>query len=306
MDKTLIGIVAHPGKGDAPHAVYLLDECLKQHGVQTVIDHATEEICRHKGVKMRTGRVEDFAHECSMIVALGGDGLILNLAHRLRTSMVPVFGLNLGTLGFLTCMHWSQYEEAVKTIVEQRYAVSMRTMLSAKGLRAGKQTIWEDFALNDIVLSRGPSSQLIRLQTWIGDDFLTEFYADGLIVATPTGSTAYSLSAGGPIMSPESGTIVITPICPHVLTNRSVITRDDARILVEAERPTVVSADGREGVALEPGDQVSIARSDVCLPLVTLPGLSFYQVLREKMNWAGSNLKTNELPPGDYPAKESK
>ncbi len=291
MDKTVIGIVAHPGKSEAAEAVRLLDSCLRRHGVETRIDKATAKLAALEDSRSGADAVEDFARECAMIVALGGDGLILNIAHRLRDSMVPVFGLNLGTLGFLTCMHWSQYEEAAKTIVERHFVVSKRTMLAAQCLRGGEETIFEDLALNDIVLSRGPSSQLIRLQTWIDDDFLTEFYADGLIVATPTGSTAYSLSAGGPILSPESGTIVITPICPHVLTNRSMITRDDARIIVEAERPTVVSADGREGVALEPGDRVIIARSEVCLPLVTLPDLSFYRVLREKMSWAGSNFE---------------
>jgi NAD+ kinase len=291
MDKTVIGIVAHTGKSEAAEAVRLLDSCLRRHGVETRIDNATAKVATLEDSRSGAGAVEHFARDCSMVVALGGDGLILDVAHRLRDSMVPVFGLNLGTLGFLTCMHWSQYEEAVKRIVERRFVVSKRTMLAARCLQGGTEMISEDLALNDTVLSRGPSSQLIRLQTWINDDVLTEFFADGLIVATPTGSTAYSLSAGGPILSPESGTIVITPICPHVLTNRSVITRDDARIIVEAERPTVVSADGRGGVALEPGDRVVIARSEVCLPLVTLPDLPFYHVLREKMNWAGSNFK---------------
>ena len=147
--------------------------------------------------------------------------------------------------------------------------------------------------LNDVVLSRGEVSRLIRLQTRVNGEVLTEFNADGLIVATPTGSTAYSLSAGGPILAPESGAFVITPICPHVLTNRSIIVDEDAIIEIEVterEYPVFLTVDGREPLKIETGTRVEIKKSGRVLPLASLPGVSFFGVVRQKLKWSGSNI----------------
>jgi len=148
-------------------------------------------------------------------------------------------------------------------------------------------------ALNDAVISRGDLSRLIRLNAKVNGEALTEFNADGLIIATPTGSTAYSLSAGGPILSPESGVFVITPICPHVLTNRSVIVSDSSVIEISPgsmEYPTFLSVDGREPVRLPPRAQVVIRRAKTILQLGFLPDVSFFSVLRHKLKWTGSNI----------------
>jgi NAD+ kinase len=143
------------------------------------------------------------------------------------------------------------------------------------------------------VLSRGEVSRLIRLKTRVNGEPLTEFNADGLIVATPTGSTAYSLSAGGPILSPESGALVITPICPHVLTNRSIIVGEDAFIEIEAserEYPVYLTVDGRDPLHIEAGAVVEVRKSDRVLPLASLPEVSFFSVVRQKLKWSGSNV----------------
>ena len=148
-------------------------------------------------------------------------------------------------------------------------------------------------ALNDVVLSRGEVSRLIRLRTRVNGEALTDFNADGLIIATPTGSTAYSLSAGGPILAPQSGVFVITPICPHVLTNRSLIVEDSSVIEVEPgepDYPIYLTIDGRSPVLLEFGSVVRIRRSDKILPLAVLPQVSFFSVVRQKLKWSGSTI----------------
>jgi NAD+ kinase len=147
--------------------------------------------------------------------------------------------------------------------------------------------------LNDAVLSRGELSRLIRLRTSVDGEVLTEFNADGLIVATPTGSTAYSLSAGGPILAPESGVFVITPICPHVLTNRSIIVSESSLIEVEASEPdypVYLTVDGRDPLRIDAGATVAIQKAAKTLPLAVMPNVSFFSVVRQKLKWSGSNI----------------
>jgi NAD+ kinase len=204
----------------------------------------------------------------------------------------PIFGINIGSLGFLTCLNSSAYLEAVGSIVSGKFALSERALLSVE-ITKGTECVHRTVALNDAVISRGEISRLIRLRTRVNGAPLTEFNADGLVVATPTGSTAYSLSAGGPILEPQSGVFVITPICPHVLTNRSVIVGDRSVIEVEASEPNssvFLTLDGRSPVPLEFGSTVTIRRSEKVLPLAVLPELSFFGVVRQKLKWSGSTI----------------
>jgi NAD+ kinase len=207
-------------------------------------------------------------------------------------NLKPIFGINVGSLGFLTCVNSSAYREAVEAIVSGRISYSKRALLSVE-LRTNKRVFSTVHALNDAVISRGDLSRLIRLNAKVNGEALTEFNADGLIIATPTGSTAYSLSAGGPILSPESGVFVITPICPHVLTNRSVIVSDSSVIEISpgsTEYPTFLSVDGREPVRVPSKAEVVIRRAKVMLQLGFLPDVSFFSVLRHKLKWTGSNV----------------
>jgi NAD+ kinase len=178
----------------------------------------------------------------------------------------------------------------VEAIANRKFQLSERTLLQVEVFRDGKRAT-RRIALNDAVVSRGELSRLIRLAVRIGDDPVTEYNADGLIVATPTGSTAYSLSAGGPILAPDSGVFVVNPICPHVLTNRAVITNDATPIeIVPADQRSSVflTLDGQVVHELEPGDLLRITKANKTLPLAMLPGMSFYEVLRQKLKWSGA------------------
>ncbi len=204
----------------------------------------------------------------------------------------PIFGINVGSLGFLTCASSLTYREAVECIAKDRINFSQRVLLEAR-VHLGDKRTSKMIALNDAVLSRGEVSRLVLLRTRVNGEALTEFNADGLIVATPTGSTAYSLSAGGPILDPESGVFVITPICPHVLTNRSIIVAEGSIIEIEAsdpEYPVFLTVDGRTPIHVEQGSIVTIRKAKRTLPLASLPDASFFSVVRQKLKWSGSNV----------------
>jgi NAD+ kinase len=253
-----------------------------------LIEKETAELANEKAA----GSAEKVFERAELIVVLGGDGTILNVVAHAGENLKPIFGINVGSLGFLTCANSSAYREAVDAIANGRISYSERALLTVE-LRGEGETIASAKALNDAVVSRGDVSRLIRLQAKIDGESLTEYNADGLIVATPTGSTAYSLSAGGPILEPQSGVFVITPICPHVLTNRSVIVSDSAKIEitpVSTEYPTFLSIDGRAPLRIPVDGAVLISRAMVTLPLGFLPEVSFFGVLRQKLKWRGSNL----------------
>ncbi|MDP9005108.1 MAG: NAD(+)/NADH kinase, partial [Verrucomicrobiota bacterium] len=236
--------------------------------------------------------VADLGREADLLVVLGGDGTILHVVGQLDDVIKPVFGINVGSLGFLTCANSSTYSEAVECIAAGQMVFSDRTLLEVT-VRVGGTDPAIMTGLNDVVLSRGEVSRLVRLKTRVNGEALTEFNADGLIVATPTGSTAYSLSAGGPILAPDSGAFVITPICPHVLTNRSIIVGESATIEIEVserEYPVFLTVDGREPLRIAAGAVVEIKKSSRVLPLASLPGVSFFGVVRQKLKWSGSNI----------------
>ena len=227
-----------------------------------------------------------------LLVVAGGDGSILRVIGQLGETIKPIFGINVGSLGFLTCVSSSNYREAVECIAKDRINFSHRALLEARVILGDKRTN-KMLALNDAVLSRGELSRLVMLRTRVNGEPLTEFNADGLVVATPTGSTAYSLSAGGPILDPESGVFVITPICPHVLTNRSIIVADKSIIEIEASHPdypVYLTLDGRRPILVERESIVTVRRAKKTLPLASLPDASFFSVVRQKLKWSGSNV----------------
>jgi NAD+ kinase len=236
------------------------------------------------------GTVAELAARSDLLVVLGGDGTMLKVVMELPDAIPPIFGINLGTLGFLTCLGSADYLFAVETIVTGSYRLSQRTLLAVEVIRDG-ESIAKHRALNDAVISRGSLSRLIRLDVSIDDAPLTSYNADGLIVATPTGSTAYSLSAGGPVLAPHSGVFVITPICPHVLTNRSVIVGDKVTIEIAPTRDqdsVFLTLDGGNVVQVEAGDLIRLSKSPYELPLAMAPGMSFFEVLRQKLKWSGT------------------
>ncbi len=285
MRPQTVGLIAHTGKPGSPALVRAVQEEFSRASVRVLVESATAALVGDR----TTHSIPDLARDSELLVVLGGDGTILNVVGQLGDQMKPVFGINVGSLGFLTCAASAEYAEAVRCIVQGEMVFSHRTLLDVTVTsEAGEITVT---GLNDAVLSRGEVSRLIRLQTSVNGEALTEFNADGLIVATPTGSTAYSLSAGGPILAPESGALVITPICPHVLTMRPVIVSDDSMIEImpaQHESDVFLTLDGQRSVRVENGDVVRITKAPQRLALAMLPGMSFFEVLRQKLKWSGT------------------
>jgi len=288
MRPKTIGLIAHTGKEGVAELTRTLASELERAKLTVLLEAATAALAG-----LPDGRaVGDLGREAELLVVLGGDGTILHTVGQLGENIKPVFGINMGALGFLTCANSNAYADAVKCIAEGKMVFSERTLLDVSVKIAGGKSS-RMVALNDVVLSRGEVSRLVRLKTSVNGETLTEFNADGLVVATPTGSTAYSLSAGGPILAPESGAFVITPICPHVLTNRSIIVDENAVIEIEVterEYPVFLTVDGREPLRIECGTRVEIRKSKRVLPLASLPGVSFFGVVRQKLKWSGSNI----------------
>jgi NAD+ kinase len=288
MRPNKIGLIAHTGKPGVAELTGTLVKEFEAVGISVLLEADTAALAG-----MTSGRtIPDLAREADLLVVLGGDGTILHLVGQLGDNIKPVFGINMGALGFLTCANSAAHVEAVASVAGGKMVFSERTLLKVE-VKVPGQASATMTGLNDVVLSRGEVSRLVRLRASVNGEALTEFNADGLIVATPTGSTAYSLSAGGPILAPESGAFVITPICPHVLTNRSIIVGEDALIEIEVserEYPVFLTVDGREPLRIETGTIVAIRKSGQVLPLASLPGVSFFGVVRQKLKWSGSNI----------------
>ena len=282
-----VGILARTDKPQSATLVRSLAEALAGRGVEVLLENNTAALTGSPGVDDR-----QLASSCDLLLVLGGDGTILRALHRMRGVAPPIFGINVGSLGFLTGVSGEDWSRAVDSIAAGDFKLSSRTLLRVELERDGR--IVETFTgLNDAVVSRGHHSQLIKVEVRIDGEELSVYHADGLIVATPTGSTAYSMSAGGPLLLPDSACFVITPICPHVLTNRSTVVADTARLqlrVVGGGPGVTVNVDGQEIRAFAPGDVLHVARAAETLQLATLPGRTFSGVLREKLKWSGSNV----------------
>jgi len=288
MHAKTIGLIAHTGKPGVAELVNAVADEFSGHSMSILIEKETAALAG----KQSTLTMPELAKECDLLVVLGGDGTILNVTDHIADALKPIFGINVGSLGFLTGVSSAAVREAVEAIAKGKIAFSERALLEVNLGDAPSKTE-PMIALNDAVFSRGELSRLIRLRTRVDGEALTEFNADGLIIATPTGSTAYSLSAGGPILEPESGVFVITPICPHVLTNRSIIVSDDSVIEVEASErdyPVFLTIDGREPMRIAQGSVVTIRKAKRTLQLAALPNVSFFSLVRQKLKWSGSNI----------------
>src|SRR2546423_2347159 len=268
MHPKTIGLIAHPGKPGVGELIKSLTAEFARFSMSVLLEKETAAV---SGQRSET-TIAQLGGKADLLVVVGGDGTILNVTGQLGEESPPIFGINVGSLGFLTCASSPAFREAVECIAKGKMTFSKRALLEVV-LRDSKEKHQPMIGLNDAVLSRGELSRLIRLRTRVNGEALTEFNADGLIIATPTGSTAYSLSAGGPIMAPESGVFVITPICPHVLTNRSIIIREDSLIEVEVterDYPVFLTVDGRDPMRIKQGTIVVIRRARETLPLAVM------------------------------------
>ncbi len=284
----MIGLIAHSEKEEARAAVCGMIAELTRRNIEFALEKETATLAGRES----TLDERSLARKSELLVVMGGDGTILRVVHELGANIQPILGVNIGSLGFLTCAGLSEIPRAVESIVRKDFILSPRNLLTAQ-ITASAARKERFHGLNDVVISRGERSQLVKIQVQIDGAELTHYNADGLIIATPTGSTAYSLAAGGPILMPDSGAFVITPICPHVLTNRSTVVSDRSIIEVRLfvpEQKVFVSVDGRSSRAMRVGDVLRVAKSNRKLPLVMLPERSFPEVLRQKLKWSGSNV----------------
>jgi NAD+ kinase len=286
MDHKAVGIIAN---GTKPAAAALLGRVLSKltaMGREVVLEQSTASLLG----QVSEHSVRDLFRKCAFVVVLGGDGTLLQAVHEGSFPAPPVLGINTGTLGFLSGAGPADFDHVLEEWRTGGALISERSLLSVEVLR-GESPFWRARALNEAVVSRGERSRVIRLNVDIDGVMLTEYNADGLIVATPTGSTAYSLSAGGPVLAPDSGVFVVTPICPHVLTNRSLIVNERSTIEVRpgpAQEGACLTLDGRPPLPLAAGDLIRIRRSKQALRLVFPAGLPFFEVLRQKLKWSGT------------------
>lgn len=279
-----IGIIANRYKKGAKKALLTLCESLEKRDIKILLEKETAGI-----INLSTGvEASSFSECCDLVAVLGGDGTMLNAANQIGASTIPVAGINIGTLGFLTTCTDDEIDLFAESIAKKNYTHIERSLLRASVTKSNGD--WKTYrALNEITLTRGQTGRLVSLDAWVDGQLLNHYRADGLIVATATGSTAYSLSAGGPLIDPKADVFVITPICPHSLSNRSLIVSDQATVELapteESDCPMLFTIDGREIVEITSGDKISVERANISLPLLQLENRHFYSTLRQKLGW---------------------
>jgi NAD+ kinase len=277
-------IVSKQGKPDLSKVAGQVSGWLRDHGYTVTADAAAREFCFGSQTVERDDLVQarpDF------VVVLGGDGTLLSTARCVAHAGIPILGVNLGSLGFLTEVKQDEIEHALAEIDAGRAELSLRPMLHCQVQRGGECVATFD-ALNEIVLNQSAVARITDFELRVNGMFVSTYKADGLIIATPTGSTAYSLAAGGPILSPDVPGFVITPVASHALTNRPLVIQDtaviEARILVTREQ-AMLTVDGQDGTPLIESDVVCCRKSDYQVKLFKLAGRSFFDVLRMKLKW---------------------
>ena len=230
--------------------------------------------------------VAELGRDCDLAVVVGGDGTMLGIARQLAHFGTPMVGINQGRLGFITDVNISQYAEALVPMIAGDYEEERRTMLEGTVWRDDER-IFDGFAMNDVVVSRGTAASMVELKVNIGDEFVANFRSDGLIIGSPTGSTAYALSAGGPILHPGIAGWVLVPIAPHDLSNRPIVLPDTVEVSIEivAGRDASVSFDMQSLASLLHGDRISVRRSQHQVTFLHPRGWSYYATLRRKLHW---------------------
>jgi NAD+ kinase len=277
----VVGLVAKYHEPKAAEMVRWLVPWLEQRGKKVLVE---DGIARSGGMLCTK---KEMAGKADLIISLGGDGTLLNIAPLVERPDVPILGVNLGGLGFITEVGVSELESVLTRTLEGNFEVEKRMTLEVK-VRSEKTKPSTFRVLNDAVIAKGARSRIIDLETYIGDNLLCTYRADGLIISTPTGSTAYSLAAGGPIVEPTLGTMVLSPICPHTLTHRPIVLPGNAVIHVTLRSfgdTVILSPDGQQGVRLNNGDQVKIRDYGMPVSLIKIPSRSYYEILRDKLKW---------------------
>jgi NAD+ kinase len=265
-----VGIILKQDSGEALRIGIELTDWLQERGVTGVIDQITADM--------------------DLLVILGGDGTLLHVAYQASRYKIPVVGVNLGSLGFLTEVSVANRYEALEKILAGSVVMEDRLMLKSRLCRGESGTSEWYYALNDVVISKGSIDRLARMEAWADDEFITSYRADGLIFSTPTGSTAYNLSAGGPIIHPEMHAIMLTPICPFMLESRPVLLPQTVRLITRVVGPAddvKVIVDGRSTFDMADGEHLEVMAAEHPLRLVCSPHKGYFEILRSKLNWGG-------------------
>jgi NAD+ kinase len=276
-------IFSKPAKPELAQIVPELLRWLREHGYQVVVDQETSAYASGPEVVERAAVT---THNPKFVVVLGGDGTLLAAARAVAKAGIPVLGVNLGSLGFLTEVPLSDLYATLEAVDQNCCGMEARSMLECQLLRAGK-CVAQYHALNDVVVNKSSIARLADFDLYINQDFVSNYKADGLIVATPTGSTAYSLAAGGPVLMPSVEGFVITPVSPHALTHRPLVVRDSVEISIvvkAAEEHAFLSVDGQVGMPLMDGDRVMCRNSKHKVQLLRMKK-TFFDVLRAKLKW---------------------
>jgi NAD+ kinase len=281
---TRVGLVAKPDAAGAADALARLIAWLGSRGLPVVLEKETAGLV--PTAALPSVRKSDLAGQVDLLVVLGGDGTLLSMARAVGDLGVPILGVNLGDLGFLTATTLDEMLPAVEAALAGRMAIDERMLLSARHIRGGT-TVGEHTALNDVVITKSAMSRIINLHVAVEGGHATAYRADGLIVSTPTGSTAYCLSAGGPILFPTMDAIVLVPIASHTLTNRPIVLPATQRIEVTlmTDQEVMLTIDGQVGVPLRERDVVQISKAPGRVRLVRFPRTDFFSVLRTKLKW---------------------
>ncbi len=279
-----IGIVAKTDREDARTVVPRLLQWCAARGIQPVLDKETAGLCPEASVA--TARKPELPGQVDLLLVLGGDGTLLSVARLVGDLGVPILGVNLGGLGFLTALTAEELFPALEAYLNGELVIEERMMLGAVVSRQGER-LSDYVALNDVVVTKSAMSRIIRLEVAVDGQFATGYRADGLIISTPTGSTAYCLSAGGPIVFPTMDAMVLTPICSHTLTNRPIVLPATQRIEVTllTDQDVMLTLDGQVGFALKQADIVEVRRAASRIRLLRFPQKHFFSVLRTKLKW---------------------
>lgn len=285
-----VGIVANRQKKEVLSYVAFLTEWLGKRGIKTFVIHWSGEKINHS---VSVTDTKEISEKVDLVISLGGDGTLCRAAREFSPYHIPLLGINMGGLGFLTEIAASHAEQGLTKLINGKYRIEKRLMLEAS-IHRNRKKMNTSLALNDVVITRDALSRIIELETFVSGEFITTYSADGLIISTPTGSTAYSLSAGGPIVHPNLEVILLSPICAHTLAVRPLIISQDDTVEIALEHPSskvMLTIDGQIGFDLEDKDLVKVEKASCEVRLVRLEEKGFFKVLRKKLGWSGISYK---------------
>jgi len=284
-----IGVIVKPHQAEALKTLCQLAEWLGERGIVLVggPEIERERIEHETGCAVHVVELDQLAASVDLLLVLGGDGTMIAAARLVGERQVPVLGINYGNLGYLAEFRMEEMFPALEYILAGDYRLEHREMLAVELFR-GEERLMRSRVLNDVVINKSALARIIEIEAYLNGQFVNSFRADGLIVSTPTGSTAYNLSAGGPVIYPSMNAVVITPICPFTLSNRPIVVPNDALIELRLQTPdeeVVLTLDGQVGQPLVAGDRVLIGKSETTFDIVTPTNRNYFDVLRDKLRW---------------------